>query len=60
MNEIREYLISQGWKPFYDGYCGDEFKGYVDPSGDRFVDLSGDFGFVWELKKFTDGDIDRG
>jgi hypothetical protein len=58
MNEIREYLISQGWKPSYDGYMGDEFVGYVDKDGDRFVDLTGDAGYVWELKKFTDSDID--
>jgi hypothetical protein len=44
---IREYLISQGWKPFEHVF--------VDKWYERYVDLSEDY---WELKVFTDGDID--
>jgi len=57
LSEIKEYLISQRWKPSYGGFLGDEFEGYVDPSGDRLIDLVG-FEYAWELKQFTDGDID--
>jgi hypothetical protein len=46
---IREYFISQGWKPYEDGF--------IDRHWERYVDLSADFG-VWELKVFTGGDID--
>jgi hypothetical protein len=49
MNEIREYLISLGWKPFRDGF--------IDKGSERYLDLSGDYGFVWDLHRFTDGDI---
>jgi len=47
---ISEYLLSQGWKPSQDGF--------IDRWGDRYVDLSGTYGYTWELRKFTDSDID--
>jgi hypothetical protein len=48
MNEIREYLICQGWKPYRDGF--------IDKWSERYLDLC-DYGFIWDLHRFTDGDI---
>jgi hypothetical protein len=47
---IQEYLLSQGWKPFEDGF--------LNRWSDLYVDLSGNFGYAWELKQFTDSDVD--
>ena len=42
---IHEYLTAQGWKPCEDGF--------IDGQGDRYIDLSGDCGWVWVLKRFS-------
>jgi len=42
------YLLRRGWKR--DG------AGFVDHTGERFVDLSGDYGWAWELNVFSDAD----
>lgn len=47
----QDYLKSCGW---ISGGMG----GMLDPSGDRRADFDEDFGFVWELQRFDDSDID--
>jgi hypothetical protein len=49
MQAIRYFLIAKGWAPYE--------AGFINSWGDRYVDLSGDFG-LWELKRFDDSDRD--
>jgi len=43
---MRNHLIAQGWKPFD--------QGFINKRNDLYVDLSGFFGFAWELMQFSD------
>ena len=45
---ISELVKANGWKRYESGY--------LDESGDRYLDLSGDSGYAWELKFFSDSD----
>jgi len=42
------YLLARGWTRYG--------AGFQNRAGDRYVDLSGDYGFAWELNAFEDGD----
>ena len=42
------YLLSRGWKRYG--------AGFTDHAGERYVDLSGDYGWAWELSLFMDSD----
>jgi hypothetical protein len=50
MLSITYFLKGKGWMPYE--------AGFIDSWGDRYVDLSGDSGYVWELKHFDDSDRD--
>jgi len=46
--ELSNYLKRNGWTRYG--------AGFQNHAGDRYVDLSGDYGFAWELNAFEDGD----
>jgi hypothetical protein len=42
------YLLARGWTRYG--------AGFQNHAGDRYVDLSGDYGWAWELNAFMDSD----
>jgi hypothetical protein len=48
--KISEFLKANGWKR-EDYGCS-----FIDAANDRQVDVSGDNGYVWELRYFSDSD----
>ena len=50
IKQISEFLKASGWSR-EDYGCA-----YVDRGNDRQVDLSGDYGYVWQLQYFSDSD----
>jgi hypothetical protein len=50
MLTLEAFFTHNGWTRYE--------AGWINPAGDRYVDVSGDYGYAWELKHFSDGDID--
>ena len=55
---IIPYLKNRGWVAEPADLAGRPGLAFIDSSGDRRVDLSGDYGYVWTLQKFDDSDRD--
>ena len=47
---LRNLLEAAGWT--------EDRSGFVHPGGEFRVDLSGDYGFAWELQRFSDRDTE--
>lgn len=53
VTNIQTALQQSGW------VLTEGFLQYItNPSGDYRIDLSGDYGYVWELDRFSDSDVD--
>lgn len=54
---VQDYLNDQGWK-FYPNHAGGIWYYHVPGNDDLIVEIDPGYGYAWQIRQFTDGDID--